>query len=111
MSLCHQLSDAQREALVARLVAALTASGVADHLRGGLVRYVADGILPGGFLQAVLCNNLREAITRGSYDSIVTLPALITVLAWDFPDEAWGSVARVLGWTTTPERLEIDVIP
>jgi hypothetical protein len=108
MSLWHQLSDAQRDAMVARLVEALAESGVPDHLRDGLLRYFSHGILPGGFLQAVLCNNLLEAIARGAYGNVVALPALVAFLRQEAPGVAWGSVGRVLGWTTTPERLEIE---
>ena len=108
MTMWDQVSDATREHLVAELVGALRDSGIPDHLRDGLVRYFADGILPGGFLQAVLCNNLHEAIGRGDPGSLFALPALVEFLRWRTPAEAWGSVARVRAWTTTPNRLEIE---
>jgi hypothetical protein len=111
MTLRDELSNEAWEALLALFRASLAESHVPEHLRDGLVRYVTNGILPGGFMQAVLCNNLREAMRRGSYGGVVALPALVDFLTWHMPPEAWGSVARVLGWTSTPERLEIDVIP
>jgi hypothetical protein len=108
MTLRDELPGDAWEALLARFRAGLAESKVPDHLREGLMLYVAQGILPGGFMQAVLANNLREAMRRGSYGGIVALPALVDFLTWHLPAEAWGSVAHVLAWTTTPDRLEIE---
>ena len=113
MSLCHQLTDArQRDAMVARLVEALADSGVPNHLRDGLVRYFTDGILPGGFLQAVLCNVLEEAMARhsglGPEHAARTISTIYGFLLEHAPAVAWGSRDRVLAWTTTPQRLEIE---
>jgi hypothetical protein len=107
MTMWDQVSDAERQHLVATLVGALPASGIPHHLRGGLVRYFSDGILPGSFLQAVLCNDLREAIVHGNPGSEHALRPLSTFLAYHAPDVAWGSREKVLAWTTTPNRLEI----
>jgi hypothetical protein len=107
MTLWDQLTDAQREALVLEIVGALPASGIPNHLRAGLVRYFSDGILPGGFLQAVLCNNLREAVKRTGAGSEFALSPLIDFLLAHAPSASWGSREAVLGWTTTPTSLEI----
>jgi hypothetical protein len=107
MTLQDQFTDAQREALVAEARRGLTASQVPAHLHEGLLRYVQDGILPGSFLQAVLCNDLREAVSRADPFAFVGLPALITFLEYHAPIPAWGSRRRVLAWTTTPDRLEV----
>jgi len=61
MTMWNHVTDEQREALVAEFIGHLPQSGIPDHLRDGLVRYFSDGILPGGFLQAVLCNDLAQA--------------------------------------------------
>jgi hypothetical protein len=107
MTLRDQFTDAEREALVARLLEGFVACTAPDHLRTGLLRYVADGILPGGFLQAVLCNNLRETYARANFGSRGAIPALLECLTWHMPPAAWGSCEKVLTWTTTPDRLEI----
>jgi hypothetical protein len=107
MTLWDQLTDAQRERLVTTLIGALATSAVPDHLRGGLVRYFSDGILPGSFLQAVLCNDLVQATQRGTASSLCGLPDLVAFLLAVAPSAAWGSRDAVLAWTTTPDRLEI----
>jgi hypothetical protein len=81
--------------------------GVPAHLRGGLDRYVLDGILPGGFLQAVLCADLIEVAFRADPVSWQSLPALIQFLLFYAPRACWRSRAAVLAWTVTPDRLEI----
>jgi hypothetical protein len=110
MTLRDQLTDAQRDAVEQEIVRALASprSAVPDHLRDGLALYFADGILPGGWLQAVLCNNLRETVARGTTASLGALPALIELLLWHAPAQAWGTREKVRAWTTTPERLEIE---
>lgn len=106
MTLWDQVTDAQREAFVAEIVSALPESLIPHHLRAGLVRYFSDGILPGGFLQAVLCNDLREAALR-CVGPLQVLAPLIVFLTHAAPGCAWGSRDKVLAWTTTPDRLEI----
>jgi hypothetical protein len=80
---------------------------VPEHLRDGLARYLLDRILPGSFLQAVLCADLSEAARRGDPSSLVGLGGLMAFLDHYAPDGSWGSRAAVLAWTVTPERLEV----
>jgi len=93
----------------AALVRDIRESRVPEHLRDGLVRYFADGILPGGFLQAVLCNVLEEAMARhfNPAQAAATISTIHGFLLEHAPADAWGSRAKVLAWTTTPDRLEI----
>jgi hypothetical protein len=95
----------------ARLAAALEASAVPEHLRAGLVRYLVDRILPGGFLQAVLCGKTSEAIAVARYAGPPIVALSIIADVWQFlrasaPPASWGSRAAVLAWTSTPDRLE-----
>jgi hypothetical protein len=107
MTLHDQLTAEELARLAETIAIALEASRVPHHLRGGLHRYFVLGILPGGFLQACLINDLRQAISRGDPSSIYALPAIVEFLQWEPPGEAWGSRLAVLQWTTTPERLEV----
>lgn len=51
-------------------------SGIPAHTINGLVSWVYDGNMPGGFLQAVLDNNLIEALGRADSENIVALDAI-----------------------------------
>lgn len=88
------------------LATRLEQSTVPAHLHEGLLRYLHDRILPGGFMQAVLCNDLQQAVCRADPVSLAGLRALVEFLQWDCPAEAWGSRDAVLAWTATPDRLE-----
>ena len=106
MSLWDQVTDVQRDAIVTRLIGALPTSGVPEHLRPGLVRYFSDGVLPGGFLRAVLVGDTPAAFHRADPESLHALPDLLIFLKTYAPAIAWGSREKVLAWTTTPERWE-----
>jgi hypothetical protein len=107
MNMWDQFSDEMREGVVLHFIDAIARSSVPEHLRGGLVRYMSDGILPGGFLQAVLCNNLMEAAARADPTSARTLVPIVQFLTDHAPASSWGSREKVLAWTTTPGRLEM----
>jgi hypothetical protein len=106
MSLWQQVTDVQRQRIVEKIVGALPESGIPEHLREGLVCYFADGILPGSFLQAVLANDLTQAVGRADPTSLRALPELLACLVQHAPAIAWGSAEAVLSWTTTPHRFE-----
>lgn len=60
-----------------------------------LKAYSEKGLLPGGFLQAILENNLIEAVKRADSESLQNLVA-ITKWAWDqLPQSIWGSKEAV----------------
>lgn len=73
---------------------------VPDHLRGGIFRYIEQGIPPGSFLTAVIHNDLREAIGQADHINILALP---TIVAWfhnNAPAVCWGSKAQMQAWIT-----------
>jgi hypothetical protein len=107
MTMWDQVTNQQRDAFVANIVGGFTVHGVPPHLRPGLVRYFGDGILPGSFLQAVLVNDLRQAIQRADPESLDGLPALVQCLVATAPAIAWGSRQAVRAWSTTGDWLEI----
>lgn len=81
-------------------------NGVPAHLRGGLERYLLDGIRPGQFLSAVLENNLSDAFSYGDEESIAGLKGVVLFLYNHAPNTAWGSVWKVAKWKalSTEER-------
>lgn len=71
---------------------------VPEHVQGGLRRYVEHRIEPGGFLLAVLTNDLRESVGRADH---ICLPAIPDIISWLYnkaPGTCWGSPEKVTSW-------------
>ena len=72
--------------------------GVPEHTAGALKRYVEDRIPTGGFLYAVLTNNLAEAVLRADLENRRALADIVTFVWHYLPSEAWGSPEKVEAW-------------
>lgn len=64
----------------------------------GLVRYIEDGIIPGGFLQAVITNDLKEACARADDENRYLLWDYVNVLYNHAPSQCWGSSEKMMLW-------------
>ena len=64
---------------------------IPDYMAGGLTRYIEDGIEPGDFLSAVICNDLAEAVGRADSANIKNIPAYVFYLYNYAPSSCWGS--------------------
>ena len=53
--------------------------------------YIDKGWGPGGFLSAVICNDLREAVGRADDDNLANLPAFVAYFYNDAPSACWGN--------------------
>lgn len=67
-------------------------------LARALDAWIDKGEVPGDFLQAVLRNDLREAIGRASATSRLALHAIVVYLYNEAPGPCWGSPERVEAW-------------
>ena len=64
-----------------------------------LERYFNEGIETGGFLRAILENDLRGAVKRAELDRpIAVIYAVIGLLEEGAPDWGWGSAQNVAEW-------------
>lgn len=70
---------------------------IPEHMREGIHLYVTKGIEPGGFLYAVLCNDLYEALSRADPINKGCLPTYAEMLRY-IPPECWGNPLRVQAW-------------
>ena len=71
---------------------------IPSHTLGGLQRYIEHGVPTGGFLEAVLSNNLRGACERADD---LNQHALFEIVSWlynDAPSGCWGSPAKHEAW-------------
>ena len=72
--------------------------GIPDHTRGAIERYVFDRREPGGFLTAVLCNDLMAAVARADGQNILALKEICQFVYNEVPGSAWGSPKKVANW-------------
>lgn len=76
------LSDRQK--------AAMWEYGIPEYMHGGIVRYYENGIPPGGFLTAVINNDLQMAVGRADSTNKECLPAYIMWFYNEAPSGTWG---------------------
>ncbi len=80
---------------------------VPEHMHGGFKRYVFDRCQPGGFLTAVLENNLKEAAARADDKNKAALANIAAFCIEALPMACWGSPQKVAKWLS-PEEIEED---
>jgi hypothetical protein len=68
------------------------------HLQEGMRRYIEHGIETGGFLRAVLENDLAQASSRADPHAERALDRIFAFVREQVPPAAWGSPANVQAW-------------
>lgn len=71
---------------------------IEPRFRESIDAYVATGRPTGGFLEAVLTNDLKESIARADERAIDNLPHIVAYLYNETPSGCWGSRERVREW-------------
>ena len=71
---------------------------IPERMRGAITRYIEARRIPGGFLQAVICNNLSEAVSRADDENIRNLPAYVNFFYNHAPSQCWGSPEKMIKW-------------
>ena len=69
-----------------------------EHIRCAMQRYIENRIPPGGFLMAVLSNNLVEACSRADSINRERLFDIVSFLYNEVPSVCWGSPEKVKAW-------------
>lgn len=73
-------------------------SGLPDALRYGAQQYIEAHHPPGDFLQAVICNNLTEALGRADDGNRARLFEIVQWWHNEAPAACWGSPERMRDW-------------
>ena len=79
------------------------------HLQGGVKRYIEKGIPPGGFLTAVITNNLRLAIGHADPTSLAALPEIVRFFHNEPPGGCWGTSEEMKLWMETGYKKYSDL--
>lgn len=71
---------------------------IPEHMQGAMERWIEHGMLPGSFLQAVLSNDLFDAVGRADDLNRRILPDYVVYLYSYAPSECFGSREKVQQW-------------
>lgn len=71
--------------------------------RESIDRYLNHRIPTGGFLEAVLCNNLVESFARADEDNQTLIGTYIKWIYNNAPHDSWGSPEKVKKWLNNGE--------
>lgn len=68
-----------------------------------LARYVEHGVEPGGFLAAVLANDLVIACGHASFATRAIIWHVVDLIYNEIPASSWGSPEKVAAWIAEHE--------
>ena len=68
------------------------------HMQNVMRRYIEDGIEPGGFLTAVICNDLVGAFGMADDINLANMKVWASFLYNEAPSGCWGSRRKMDGW-------------
>lgn len=71
---------------------------VPEGVISGLLNYFFRGLHPGRGVEAVLCNDLRTAVSHLDDEALRTLRGVMFFLCNHTPEFAWGSRKRMEKW-------------
>lgn len=77
---------------------------IPEHMQQGLRLYLEDGLEPGGFLYAVLTNDLAGAVGRADSTNVRRLPEYVQFLYNYAPAGSWGSERKVAAWMDARQK-------
>lgn len=68
------------------------------RFKDSLDLYVEKRLQPGGFLAAVLCNDLKESVSRADEEALACIPHIVAYLYNDVRADCWGSPEKYRAW-------------
>ncbi len=74
------------------------------RMMGAIERYVEYAAIPGDFLQAVICNDLKEALGRADDENMKNLPAYVAFFYNETPSLCWGSPKKMKAWCDSKQE-------
>jgi hypothetical protein len=77
-------------------------------IRKSLDLYVDEGVPLGGFLTAVVCNDLKEAFGRADMANRHQMFEIVDYLYNECPATCWGSKKRHEAWMAMHAKRRLD---
>lgn len=79
-------------------------TAIPSHTQSALQRYVECGIMPGGFLQAVLSNDLMRAVNSADNYNRAAIPDIAKFVYNELPMAAHGSEEKIVSYCYSRQR-------
>lgn len=83
---------------------------IPQELIEGLILYRDEIIKPGGYLTAILENNLFDAVGKGDTVNLLVLKELCVYIYHELPGDIWGSKEIVEKYLANPIKAQLEVI-
>ncbi len=77
---------------------------IPERIMSNLLYYVKGEEAPGGFLYAVLCNNLFAAVSRADEEIKPLIPLIVQYIHWEVPGGCHGSPEHVKRWMEEKQK-------
>ena len=78
---------------------------IPNRMMPGIRRYVDNGVPPGRFLTAIICNDLSRAVSAADYENIRNIPAFSVYFRNEVPSGCWGSIEKFRQHIDAKEEL------
>ena len=69
-----------------------------EHIRGGMKRYIEQGIIPGDFLQTVICNDLMNSFAKADDINREHMFHIVHFMYNQAPYQCYGSRTKMHKW-------------
>jgi hypothetical protein len=77
---------------------------IPEYMEGAIQRYIDHGIPPGGFLSAVICNDLSGACGHADDENRRNIPAFVAYFYNEAPADCWGSREKMAAWIENHQK-------
>jgi len=84
----------------------LESCGIPERMRGAIVRYIFEGSIPGGFLKAIITNDLKNAVGRADDENLAILNRYIVFFYNHAPAGCWGGPEQFENWVKRFNKKE-----
>ena len=71
---------------------------VPEYTIEALNNWAQFGLPPGGFIAAVLANDLSDAVDRADQDNEAALVDIVRYVINELPMDCWGTDAKIAAW-------------
>lgn len=71
------------------------------YMHKGIINYIEHHQLPGHFLQAIICNDLKQACERADSTNLFEIPTFVAFFYNEAPGVCYGSREKMAKWLET----------